>query len=723
MTSETDESEAPPHENRLARETSPYLLQHSHNPVDWWPWGPQALAAAKQSNKPILLSIGYAACHWCHVMAHESFEDAPTAAVMNDLFINIKVDREERPDIDQIYMGALHALGEQGGWPLTMFLTSDGEPVWGGTYFPKVARYGRPGFIDIMHEVARLFRDEPHRIAHNRDALMRALATKSRPSGKVVIGPHELDATAAAIGRAFDHVNGGLGRAPKFPQCSMLELLWRTGQRRNDARFFELVELTLTHMSEGGIYDHLGGGFSRYSVDERWLVPHFEKMLYDNAQLLELLALAHLRTGNDLYRQRAEETVGWLAREMTTPQGAFSASLDADSEGEEGKFYVWSRTEIEEVLGARDSEFFARIYDVTPGGNFEGHNILNRLASLAEPKKSDEPETRAAKNGAPSNGHSSDRTVPDADYLIAQKRRADNVTRLASLRDKLLAARAKRVRPGLDDKVLADWNGLMIAALVNAGTMLREPSWIGMAKLAFAFIAEHMTRGDRLGHSWRAGKLLYPGLASDHAAMIRAALALHEATGAHEYLAAALTWQAALDRHYVNRETGGYYLTADDAEGLVVRPDSTIDEAIPNPVGVAAQNLARLAVLTGDDIWRERADILFDGILPIAAESMYSHASLLNALDLRLRALEIVAVGPAADRFAETALAQSYLDRIVARAASLDALPPRHPARTVMLAPSATAALVCAGERCSLPVTDADKLVEAIAAARVQFPQ
>jgi len=727
MTSETTSSEttsphasAPqPRENRLARETSPYLLQHSHNPVDWWAWGPEALAAAKQSNKPILLSIGYAACHWCHVMAHESFEDAPTAAVMNDLFINIKVDREERPDIDQIYMAALHALGEQGGWPLTMFLTPDGEPVWGGTYFPKVSRYGRPGFVDIMHEVARLFRDEPQRIEHNRNALMNALATKSRPSGKVVVGPSELDATAAAIGRAFDHVNGGLGRAPKFPQCSMLELLWRTGQRRGDARFFELVELTLTHMSEGGIYDHLGGGFSRYSVDERWLVPHFEKMLYDNAQLLELLALAHLRTGKELYRQRAEETVGWLLREMTTPEGAFSASLDADSEGEEGKFYVWSRDEIEEVLGPRDAEFFARIYDVTPGGNFEGHNILNRLASLTEPKKSEEPAAPAARSGASGNGHSPDRPLPDADYLIAQKRRADNITRLASLREKLLVTRAKRVRPGLDDKVLADWNGLMIAALVNAGTMLREPSWIGMAKLAFAFITEHMTRGDRLGHSWRAGKLLYPGLASDHAAMVRAALALYEATGAHEYLAAALTWQAALDRHYVNRETGGYYLTADDAEGLVLRPDSTLDEAIPNPVGLAAQNLVRLSVLTGDDIWRERADILFDGILPIAAENMYSHASLLNALDLRLRALEIVTVGPATDRFAETALGEPYLDRIVARAASLDALPPGHPARAVTLAPGTTAALVCAGERCSLPVTDVDKLVDAIAAARV----
>jgi uncharacterized protein YyaL (SSP411 family) len=716
-------SASPARENRLALETSPYLLQHRHNPVDWWSWGPEALNAAKQSNKPILLSIGYAACHWCHVMAHESFEDALTAAVMNDLFINIKVDREERPDIDQIYMAALHHLGEQGGWPLTMFLTPDGEPVWGGTYFPKVSRYGRPGFVDVMQEVARLFREEPQRIAHNRDALMTALAKRSRPANQVVIGARELDATANAIARAFDPVNGGLGRAPKFPQCSMLEVLWRTGMRRGEVRYFELVEHTLAHMCEGGIYDHLGGGFSRYSVDERWLVPHFEKMLYDNAQLLELLALAHVRSGNDLFRQRAEETVDWLAREMTTPEGAFSASLDADSEGEEGKFYVWSRAEIEDILGPRDAEFFALTYDVTPGGNFEGHNILNRLASLGDTKDKpqDAAETRIGKEpGPPTNGSAPAQQMPDADYMLAQKRRADNITRLAGLRQVLLAARANRVRPGLDDKVLADWNGLMIAALVNAGVMLRQPHWLDLAKRAFAFIAQHMTRGDRLGHSWRAGKLLLPGHASDYAAMTRAAIALYEATGAQEYLFAALAWQAALDRHYANNDNGGYYLTANDAEGLVVRPDSTVDEAIPNPAGLAAQNLVRLAVLTGDDIWRERADILFDGLLPIAAESMYLHASLLNGLDLRLRAIEIVAVGPQAGKFADVALALPYLDRVVARAASTEDLPAGHPARAVSLAPGATAALVCAGERCSLPVTDPGKLMEAVAAARAQ---
>ena len=289
------------HENRLAQATSPYLLQHKHNPVDWWPWGADALAEARRSNRPILLSVGYAACHWCHVMAHESFEDKQTAKVMNELFVNIKVDREERPDIDQIYMNALHLLGEQGGWPMTMFLTPAGEPVWGGTYFPKDSRYGRPAFTDVLREVARLFREEPQKIEQNRAALLARLADKARPAGKVVIGLKELDAAAAQVGNMFDPVNGGLRGAPKFPQPAILEMLWRAGLRSGDARFFDTVEHTLEHMSEGGIYDHLGGGFSRYSVDERWLVPHFEKMLYDNAQLLELLALAWQRSGRPLF--------------------------------------------------------------------------------------------------------------------------------------------------------------------------------------------------------------------------------------------------------------------------------------------------------------------------------------------------------------------------------------------------------------------------------------
>jgi uncharacterized protein YyaL (SSP411 family) len=665
-------------ENRLARETSPYLLQHRHNPVDWWPWGPEALAEAQRTGKPILLSVGYAACHWCHVMAHESFEDDGVAAVMNDLFVNIKVDREERPDIDQIYMSALHMLGEQGGWPLTMFLTSAGEPVWGGTYFPKTSRYGRPAFTDVLREIARLFRDEPDKIAQNRDALMQRLAETARPQNRIVIGAPELDNIARQAAGAFDPVHGGMRGAPKFPNAALFELIWRAGLRTGEARYFALVEITLDHICQGGIYDHLGGGFARYSVDERWLVPHFEKMLYDNAQLLELLAIAFARTGKPLYRQRAAETVGWLAREMTRPEGAFSASLDADSEGEEGKFYVWSRGEIERVLGPENAAFFAAHYDVSPEGNFEGHNILNLLKNLLRSK--------------------------------------DDEARLAMLRSMLHQERSKRIRPGLDDKVLADWNGLMIAALANAGALLSEPTWIEQAARAFRFIAQSMTRGDRLGHSWRDGRLLFPGLASDFAGMVKAALALFEATGDAAFLERAVAWQRALDRHYANSQIGGYYLTADDAEGLVVRPSSIMDDATPNPNAVTAQNLVRLAALSGDDAWRSAADRLFDRLIPVAAENLFGHMALLNALDFRLRTADIVVTGSGerADALTEAALKVPFLTRTVLRAPSPDVLPPSHPARPKVAATREPAAFVCVGETCSLPIMTASAIAEAV---------
>jgi uncharacterized protein YyaL (SSP411 family) len=671
-----------PHQNRLADETSPYLLQHKDNPVDWWAWGPDALAAAKRSEKPILLSVGYAACHWCHVMAHESFEDADTARVMNELFVNIKVDREERPDIDQIYMAALHHLGEHGGWPLTMFLTSAGEPIWGGTYFPNTSRYGKPAFVDVLREIARLFRDEPQKIEQNRAALMERLAATTRPAGTATIGIRELDNAARQLGGIIDPVNGGTRGAPKFPQTALFELLWRGGLRTGEARYFAAVEITLDHICEGGIYDHLGGGFSRYSVDERWLVPHFEKMLYDNAQLLELLAIAYQRSGKALYRRRVHETVAWLKREMTTQAGAFSASLDADSEGEEGKFYVWSYDEVIRTLGIEDGEFFARHYDVTPTGNFEGHNILNRLKPLP---RSDADETR-----------------------------------LAGLRQKLLAVRATRVRPGLDDKVLADWNGLAIAALTNAALLFEEPSWLDMAARTFDFVARAMTRGDRLGHSYREEKLKYPGLASDFANMIRAALALYEATGQRRYLDHALDWQHALDRDYANAETGTYYLTAADAEGLVIRPAATADEATPNHNAVAAQNLIRLAVLAGDDAWRDKADRLIAAIAPLAAENLYMHMALLNAIDLRLRAVQIVVTGEGvqADALLAAARRLSPLDRIVQHAATAEALPTGHPAREKIAAAREPQAFVCVGEVCSLPVTDPAGLIGAIDAVR-----
>ena len=664
-------------ENRLAHETSPYLIQHKDNPVYWWPWSPEAFAEAKRTNKPVLLSIGYAACHWCHVMAHESFEDTATAAVMNELFVNIKVDREERPEVDEIYMTALHHLGEQGGWPLTMFLDADGKPFWGGTYFPKTAQYGRPGFQDVLRQIARIYREEPDKVGKNRDAILTALREKARPSGRVTIGIEELNQLARQFLNLFDMEKGGIRGAPKFPQSAILEMLWRAGDRTGSESFYDAVLVALRNMCEGGIYDHIGGGFSRYSVDDRWLVPHFEKMLYDNAQLLELLALAWHKTGDGLFRRRAHETVEWLKREMVVKGGGFASSLDADSEGEEGKFYVWSLAEIESVLGAEDAAIFASAYDITGDGNFEGHNIPNRLKS----------------------GNAS----------------AAEETRLAPLRVKLLQARATRIRPGLDDKVLADWNGLMIAALANAGALFEEPSWIALGASAFRFVSDEMTRDGRLGHSWREGGLLFPGLSSDYGSMIRAGLALHRATGAVAYLDRAVEWEALLERHHANHETGGYFLTADDCGELILRPASTRDDAIPNPHAWMAQNLIRLAALTGQYSYREKADRLFEGVLPLAASNLFGHAALIAALDTRLRLTEIVVTGSRENEFARAALKESFLASVLLRAPDEASLPAGHPAREKVAATKGEgAAFICRGEACSLPLTNPQKLAEAL---------
>ncbi|MBB3770568.1 hypothetical protein FHS55_001163 [Angulomicrobium tetraedrale] len=667
--------------NRLEHAASPYLLQHKDNPVDWWQWQPEAFAEARRSGRPVLLSIGYAACHWCHVMAHESFEDAATASVMNELFVNIKVDREERPEVDQIYMSALQQLGVQGGWPMTMFLDAEGAPFWGGTYFPREAKYGQPAFVEVLRTMAGAYASGDPRIASNREALLGRLRQKARPAGQVVIGVNELDDVAGQILGIMDPEHGGLQGSPKFPNTPFIELLWRAYERTGRERLRNAALHALDGMSEGGIYDHIGGGYARYSVDERWLVPHFEKMLYDNAQILELLALAYSETLADLFRARAEETVGWLQREMLTQDGAFAASLDADSEGHEGRYYVWTLRQVLDALGAEDAEFFARHYDIVPFGNWEGVSIPNRLKEV--------------------------------------ERSGSDDLRLALLRDKLLKLRETRVPPGRDDKVLADWNGLMIAALADAAHRLGRPEWIDLAATAFRFIAESMTRGERLGHSWRQGQLVFPGLSSDYAAMVRAALALHQATGEPGYRAQAIAWQAALEAHH-GAEDGGYYLTADDAEGLLLRPEATADDAVTNPNALIARNLLRLAALTGDEAYRARADRLFEGLLPRAAPSLYSHAGLLNALDTRLRGPEIVIVGSGerADALAQAAFRLPRVDIVIQRVSDATALPADHPARAKAEAGS-PAAFYCAGASCSLPVTETSQLVDLVMRERV----
>ena len=586
-------------ENRLRLETSPYLLQHKDNPVHWWAWGPGALAEAKRTGKPILLSVGYAACHWCHVMAHESFEDDATAGVMNDLFINIKVDREERPDIDAIYMGALHRLGEQGGWPLTMFLDSEARPFWGGTYFPKDQRYGRPAFVTVLLRIAEVFQNQPEKVRANAGHIVASLAAHPETRPDFVIGDGVISDLTGRLARAVDAVHGGLSGAPKFPQWNVFWLLWRAAIRYDDALARDAVVTTLTHICQGGIYDHLGGGFARYSVDEFWLVPHFEKMLYDNALLIDLLTEVWRETQNPLFAVRIAETADWLAREMIAEGGGFAASLDADSDGEEGKFYVWTADEIAGVLGADDAVFFNPIYDVKPEGNFEGSTILNRLNSLERLSAPDE-------------------------------------LRLAGLRHKLFDHRAPRVRPGWDDKVLADWNGLMIAALARASVVFAKPEWLCLARQSFAFVTGKLQTADgRLWHSARAGQAKAPATASDYANMTWGSLRLYQATGDAAFLDQAKAWTATLDQHYWDSSGGGYFTSADDTTDVIVRLKSASDEAVPSANTIQLSNLIALAALTGDAMFDQRARDLITAFSGAVASGPVGHCGLLAAsLDL-----------------------------------------------------------------------------------------
>jgi uncharacterized protein len=672
--------------NRLSAETSPYLLQHKDNPVDWRPWGEAALNEAKASNRPILLSVGYAACHWCHVMAHESFENPEIAALMNKLYVNIKVDREERPDLDQIYQQALALLGQQGGWPLTMFLTSEGRPFWGGTYFPPASRWGRPGFADVLTTLAETYATEPDKVQKNVEGLRQAMAKLATPQAGGAISMAVTDQIAQRLLEEVDLQQGGIGQAPKFPQMPLFHLFWRAWKRAKDKRFKDAVTITLTRMCQGGIYDHLGGGFARYSVDANWLVPHFEKMLYDNAELIGLLTLVWQETRDPLYEARARETVGWLEREMLAAPNddgdrAFAASLDADSEGEEGKFYVWSEAEIDQVLGP-ESAFFKQHYDVSAEGNWEGHAILNRSQRPALLDEAGEGRLRQA-------------------------------------RERLLAARAGRVRPGWDDKVLVDWNGLIIAALAEAATAFGQPAWLDLAARAFRFIRTSMMRNGRLFHAWRAGKLQHAATLDDHAHLAAAALALHEATSEAQYLDMAKQLVALLDAHFWDQQSGGYFMTADDVKDVIQRPKSAGDNATPNGNGAMVGVLARLYHLTGDDRYRDRATALVAAFSGELNRNFFPLATLINNSDFLENALQIVVVGPP-EADATRALIgavheRSLPNRLLQAVAPGAQLPERHPAAGKGMVDGKPAAYVCKGQTCGLPVTHPKGLGTALA--------
>ena len=649
--------------NRLRESASPYLLQHADNPVHWRLWGREALEEARARDVPVLLSIGYAACHWCHVMAHESFEDEAVAEIMNRDFVCVKVDREERPDVDHHYMGALHAMGSQGGWPLTMFLTPAGEPFFGGTYWPPAPRHGQPSFSQVLASVTNVWATKRDAALGNGAAITAHLASLAQARAPGALTLADLDAAGFALLRLIDIHHGGVGRAPKFPNAPIFRFLNSEYGRRRDVRFRDAVRGLLDALCAGGIYDHVGGGFARYSVDAEWHVPHFEKMLYDNAQILELLAFAHAQTPSPVYAARARDTYRWLMREMKAGD-AFAASLDADQEGEEGKFYVWTASEIDVALGA-EAPAFKAAYDVQPHGNWEHTNVL--------------------------------RLKPPADPTLDAS--------LAGARAKLAALRAGRARPGLDDKALTDWNGLTIAALARASAVFAAPEMLHAAQAAFDALdrGQRDARG-RLVHATRDGRIGAAGLLDDSAAFARAALALFEATGLARYLAsaeaearAALAWFGAPD--------GALYLTAADAEdGPAVRPRVFHDNATPSGIGVMAEAFVKLHHLTDAAEWRVAAERLIGAFAGAEPGELANAPSLLAAYDNLTRGGCLVVQG---DALRAAALMHADPTLVVFpfdRALWPDGLPGGRPA------PPALSAMLCRGQTCSLPVYDVDAL-------------
>lgn len=650
--------------NLLHLETSPYLLQHKDNPVHWRAWGQAAFDEAKSRNLPILLSVGYAACHWCHVMAHESFENPEIAEIINAHFIPVKVDREERPDVDLIYQQALALTGQQGGWPLTMFLTPGGDAFWGGTYFPPYSNYGRPGFADVLQSVGAYWREQPNGVKENAQRLQEALRALANIGGSGQPGRavDVIERASAALADDIDPDFGGFKGAPKFPQVSSLVFLWRAWRRTGSDVYRGAVLKTLNGMIGGGIHDHVGGGFARYATDARWLVPHFEKMLYDNAQILELLALVWPEERKLPYLMAAEGIVGWLSREMKGPAGGLCASLDADSEGVEGRYYTWEQAEIERVLGKLAPSFIAA-HGVAADGNWEdGRNILHRL------------------NAGPD---WDDAFAPDLQML--------------------LKARQARIPPQRDDKILADWNGSAIAALARAGWIFDRADWVAAARDVYRFVLSNMTDGERLYHSWCKGKAGTLGLLDDYAQMIRAALAIHEITGEEAFLSHALVWTETALSHFWDAKAGGFFMSDATAADLPLRSKPYHDNATPSGNGVMAENLARLFHLTGDLKWRDKAKATEAAFAGAYERQFPGMTGLLAAAEHLEKAVLVTVHGerhaPDSDALIAAVLDLSLPDRVF-RFEEMESGP--------------AFATVCRGQICSAPIEDAPLLRAAL---------
>ncbi len=614
--------------NSLINETSPYLLQHAHNPVDWYPWGEEAFERAKAEDKPVLVSIGYSACHWCHVMEHESFEDEKTAAIMNEHFVNIKVDMEERPDVDQIYMNFVQLITGRGGWPMNVFLTPDKRPFFGGTYFPPAPRHGMASWPQILASIAEAFREKREEIENSADKIvseLRRLSVVEPAAGGLALDM--LDQAYSSFLRTFDTVNGGFGGAPKFPPAMSLEFLLRYHKRTGEDQALAIVEYTLTKMANGGIYDQLGGGFHRYTVDAIWLVPHFEKMLYDNAQLVRVYLHAFQVTGNEFYKRVAIDTLEYIKREMLDPSGGFYSTQDADSEGEEGKFFVWTPDEIASLLGEKEADLFCEYYDVTQDGNFEGHNILN----VKDPYRA-----------------------------------TDGYARFSEQRAKLFAEREKRIKPGRDEKVLTAWNGLMLAAFADAAAVLEDAEYLRIAKNNAAFIQAHLQADGRLLRTWKDGTAKLNGYLEDYANVADGLLVLFQSSGERSHLTEARRLADTMITEFWDEENGGFFFTANDHEELIVRNKDFYDNATPSGNSVAADVLLRLAKLTGDERYERFAVATLRSAGSQAKRHPQGFGRTLSALEFHLSPTkEVVVVGGVNNELARE-INQRYLPDAVA---------------------------------------------------------
>ena len=684
--------------NRLAGETSPYLLQHAHNPVDWYPWGPEALEKARREGKPIFLSIGYAACHWCHVMERESFEDEATARYLNEHFVSVKVDREERPDLDSIYMDAVQAMTGHGGWPMSVFLSPDGKPFYGGTYFPNQRRYGMPSFLDVLEGVSRAWRERRGEVEQAGEQLVRAMARESGDGSgggmraglglapQRVLEASLLDSAMLGLERSYDATNGGWGGAPKFPQPMTIEFLLRYQSRTGDAQAMAMARYTLDRMAAGGIYDHLGGGFARYATDEIWLVPHFENMLYDNGLLARAYAHAHQVTGDRRYREVVEETLDYVLREMTMPEGGFASSQDADTEGEEGKTYVWTAAEIREVLG-EEAGVFERAYGVSEGGNWEGHTILQRVA---------DDERLAKEAGLP----------PDQ---VAE--------RLREARGRLFERRRARPQPGRDDKVIAGWNGLMLAAFADAGRILGEQRYVDAATRAADFLLAALRTDDgRLRRSWKDGRALHNGVLEDYTHVADGLLALYEANFDERWFVAARELMDRVLERFPD-PAGGFFDTSDDHEALITRPKGLQDNALPSGNGMAALVLLRLAALTGEARYRDAAERALALVLPVVGRYPTAFAQWLQALDFAIGPVKEVAIVGDVGAAETRALVEVALGRYRPRQVVAVGLPADDGTAVPLLADrplvgGRPTAYVCEHFACQRPVTAPEDLAQ-----------